>query len=246
MGTIAVNSGLTKMVIALLRCGGGGSDGGYGAKVAIKVLELEPGLAHLGGNLEEAAESLRAHDLVIESLQSKQTPVEELLRQADDLIANQRPKAEVYSAMAESLGQAWKDLNDHLDQRKDVLKLNFNFHGHFEVRSYLRRILMESFDATPLLQDFQQKVVALACISRQSLPSHKDVSAVRSRICDLNIAKRAMLESSAFALQEGDALLQKLSALWQLSSLDSRPGIIKQSVALAMGRVSFTCSYIFY
>ena len=133
IGTIAVNSGQTKMVIALLRCDSGGGDGADGAKLAIKVLELEPGLAHLGGSLEEAAELLRAHDLVIESLQSKQTPVEELLRQADDLIANQRPRAEVYTAMAESLGHAWKDLNDHLDQRKEVLKLNFNFQGHFEV-----------------------------------------------------------------------------------------------------------------
>ena len=157
IGTIAVNSGLAKMVsgervrerleigewrdvslmldrqvIAILRCDG--------ADLAIKVLELEPGLAHLGGGLEEAAELLRAHDLVIDSLQSKQTPVEELLRQADDLIANQRPKAEVYTAMAESLGQAWKDLNDHLDQRKDVLKLNFNFQGHFEVRLLLCEI----------------------------------------------------------------------------------------------------------
>ena len=137
IGTIAVNSGQTKMVIALLRCDSGGGDGADGAKLAIKVLELEPGLAHLGGSLEEAAELLRAHDLVIESLQSKQTPVEELLRQADDLIANQRPRAEVYTAMAESLGQAWKDLNDHLDQRKDVLKLNFNFQGHFEVSPLL-------------------------------------------------------------------------------------------------------------
>ena len=142
IGTIAVHSGLTKMVIAILRCeggdgdgvGNGGSGGGDGATLAIKVLELEPGLAHLGGTLEEAAESLRAHELVIESLHSKQTPVEELLRQADDLIANQRPKAEVYTAMAEALGQAWKDLNDHLDQRRDVLRLNFNFQGHFEVR----------------------------------------------------------------------------------------------------------------
>ena len=88
------------------------------------------------------------------------------------------------------------------------------------------------------LQDFHQKAISLADLSRLSLPSHQDVSALRSRLCDLSIAKRAMLESSAFALQEGDALLEKLSALWQLSSLDSRPGIIKQSVALAIGRVS--------
>ena len=89
-----------------------------------------------------------------------------------------------------------------------------------------------------LFQDFHQKVIALADLSRLSLPGQQDVSVIQSRLAELSVAKRAMLESSAFALQEGDALLEKLSALWQLSSLDSRPGIIKQSVALAIGRVS--------
>ena len=129
IGTIALNSGATKLVIAILRCGGGSSAG-----LAVKLIELEPDMAHLGESLEEAAELLRAHDQVIESLQSKQAPVEDLLRQADDLIADQRPKAEVYTAMAESLGQAWKDLNNHLDERKTVLTANFNFQGHFQVR----------------------------------------------------------------------------------------------------------------
>ena len=76
------------------------------------------------------------------------------------------------------------------------------------------------------------------------LPGQQDVSVIQSRLAELSVAKRAMLESSAFALQEGDALLEKLSALWQLSSLDSRPGIIKQSVALAIGRVSYRMSQI--
>ena len=93
-----------------------------------------------------------------------------------------------------------------------------------------------------LFQDFHQKVIALADLSRLSLPGQQDVPAIESRLSELSVAKRAMLESSAFALQEGDALLEKLSALWQLSSLDSRPGIIKQSVALAIGRVSYSMS----
>lgn len=99
--------------------------------------------------------------------------------------------------------------------------------------------MTEASDATRLplaLQDFHQKAIALADLSRLSL-NCQDVSVLRSRLCDLNIAKRSMLESSAFTLQEGDALLEKLSTLWQLSSLDSRPGIVKQSVALAIGQV---------
>jgi hypothetical protein len=54
--------------------------------------------------------------------------VEELLKQADQLIATQRPRAEVYAAMAESLGQAWKDLNNFLEQRKVILEYNVSFH----------------------------------------------------------------------------------------------------------------------
>ena len=60
--------------------------------------------------------------------QSKQSPVEELLKQADQLISNQRPRAEVYAAMAQSLGQAWKDLNAFLEQRRLILELNVAFH----------------------------------------------------------------------------------------------------------------------
>lgn len=56
--------------------------------------------------------------------QSKQSPVEELLRQADHLIATQKPRAEVYAAMAESLGLAWKDVNTLLEERRNILLLN--------------------------------------------------------------------------------------------------------------------------
>jgi hypothetical protein len=54
--------------------------------------------------------------------------VEELLRQADSLIATQKPRAEVYAAMADSLGQTWKDLNGILEERKTVILLAFNAH----------------------------------------------------------------------------------------------------------------------
>jgi hypothetical protein len=43
-------------------------------------------------------------------------------------------RAEVYSAMAESLGLAWKDLNQLLEQRKIILDQNYLFQGHFQVQ----------------------------------------------------------------------------------------------------------------
>ncbi len=124
ISTIAVESGQTKIVIAIMKTA---------MELSIKVLELEPGIAHLGDSFAEAASLQAAHDEVIRNLQSKQSPVEDLLRQADDLIANQKPRAEVYTAMAESLGLAWRDLNANLDLRKAVLDQNYSFQGHFEV-----------------------------------------------------------------------------------------------------------------
>lgn len=53
--------------------------------------------------------------------------MEELLRQADQLISNQRPRAEVYAAMAETLGQAWRDVNELLERRKQILDSNVLF-----------------------------------------------------------------------------------------------------------------------
>jgi len=47
--------------------------------------------------------------------------VEELLRQADQLIATQRPRAEVYTAMA------WRDVNQLLERRKEILDRNVLF-----------------------------------------------------------------------------------------------------------------------
>lgn len=78
----------------------------------------------------EAEDHVKNHTQVIKNLQSKQSPVEELLRQADSLIATQKPRAEVYAAMADSLGQTWKDLNGILDERRIVLELAYNCHKY--------------------------------------------------------------------------------------------------------------------
>ena len=68
-------------------------------------------------------------------LQDKQSPVEELLRQADQMILTQQPRAEVYSAMAESLGAAWRDINNIMEERKVILGINLAFQGHLQVGS---------------------------------------------------------------------------------------------------------------
>ena len=61
----------------------------------MQVLEMSPGPAHLGTTFQEASELKEQHEEVTEGIRSKQSPVEDLLEQADNLIANQKPKAEV-------------------------------------------------------------------------------------------------------------------------------------------------------
>lgn len=97
---------------------------------------MQPDIGYLGDDFEEAAKLQRSLVEVLQQLQSKQNPVEDLLRQADELIVNQRPKACVYSAMAESLGTAWKDLHGLIEQRRSIVDKNFLFQGHLQVSCY--------------------------------------------------------------------------------------------------------------
>jgi len=63
-------------------------------------------------------------------IQEKQSPVNELLKKADHLIATQNTQPEVYAAMADSLGLAWKDVNDVLQKRSYLLHLNVEYHRY--------------------------------------------------------------------------------------------------------------------
>lgn len=59
----------------------------------------------------------------------------------------------------------------------------------------------------------------------------------QAELAELSHAKKAMLESSVFALQEGEALLERLHVLGA-SPLDSRPQFIRESVGRAIEQVN--------
>jgi titin len=203
---------------------------------------MEPGIAFLGHNFEEAAKLQSAHTEVLNQMQSKQSPVEELLRQADDLIAHQKPKAEVYAAMAESLGVAWKDLNGQLDRRKTLLDQNYLFQGHLQVQY----MITDAPAPRPLClcsQDYKDKTERLDDLLRRAKTSQKHPCAIMP---DLLRAKKKLLEATVFALQEGDNLLASLHLLWQQATLDSRPDFIRISVSLAIEQVSKTSISVRY
>ena len=51
-----------------------------------------------------------------------------LLTQADFLVSTQQFYEDVYEAMAQSLGEAWKDLNLQLEERRQLLDQAVAFH----------------------------------------------------------------------------------------------------------------------
>ncbi|KAK4037071.1 hypothetical protein OUZ56_029111 [Daphnia magna] len=178
---------------------------------------MSPDMTRMGDCFVTSSDLLMAHQDVLRKLQSKQSPVEELLKQADQLIATQRPRAEVYAAMAESLGQAWKDLNSFLEQRRVILEYNVAFHSHAE-------------DVIDKLASLDRETA-----STSSLPSDVDsIKRLRTRIEE---SRKSALESLRLALQDGEVLIEKLTALKNLGTLDSRPGHILTAVNAALNQV---------
>ncbi|XP_011705984.1 PREDICTED: uncharacterized protein LOC105461199 isoform X2 [Wasmannia auropunctata] len=187
-----------------------------GEWLKLKILELQPELTKLGASVKEATELSNAHDQVLHRLQNKQSPVEELLRQADQLIATQRPRAEVYTAMAETLGQAWRDVNQLLERRKEILDRNVLF----QCRATECRERMEALE--------------MAC-NDTLLPI--EIEAVKSFLSKIQDLRKDMLEALMGALREGKTLLDELKDLVNEGTLDSRLDTIKDEANHAVLRV---------
>ncbi|XP_051161941.1 muscle M-line assembly protein unc-89 isoform X2 [Leptopilina boulardi] len=207
IGTIALQSGDTRLVIALLQSG---------EWLRLKVLEIQPELTKLGSSPEEATELSNAHGEVLLRLQTKQSPVEELLRQADRLISTQKPKAEVYKAMADTLANAWRDVNSLLERRKIILERNVLFQCRAEE-------CKESM-----------KALEMAC-NDTLLPI--EIEAVKNFLGKIHDLRKVMLETLMAALQEGKILLDRLKEISNEGTLDSRPDRIKHDADHAIQQV---------
>ncbi|XP_037089116.1 titin-like isoform X2 [Pollicipes pollicipes] len=200
LSTIAVQSGTTRIVIALLQ---------NKHWVELKALEMTPELSHLAPSLDEALLLHQQHDEVLQKLASKESPVEDLLNQADQLIAGQENKAATYSAMADSLALAWRDINGQLEQRRQVLAQCVRFHR----RSRNFSDIMDLADGV---------------FGDIAIPAHPE--AAQEAIRRLLDVRKGVLEASMLTLQEGNQLLEKLRLLATRGTVDSRPNHIRTSV----------------
>ncbi|XP_025203968.1 titin isoform X3 [Melanaphis sacchari] len=181
----------------------------------LKVLELCPELTLLGETLEEASRLQAEHERVLEKIQEKQSPVNELLKKADHLIATQNTQPEVYAAMADSLGLAWKDVNDILQKRSYLLHLNVEYHRQAEV--------------------CMERIRTLEMLCHSYLPT--DVESIKNHLEHIQEVRKSILEALMVALANGTQLLDVLKEMQAKGTLDSRPGYNYHSISLAVSQV---------
>lgn len=121
---------------------------------------MDPDLYDIGLTTEKAESLLQIHNILCSkiaviisecvnfrksliNLQTKQSQISELLSRADDLV-NQQPTAsqsDVYAAMADSMGRAWRDLQKILNFRTELLELNVRFcHSYDHVDNLIHEL----------------------------------------------------------------------------------------------------------
>ena len=115
----------------------------------------------------------------------KQRDVTELLARADDLAIQNKSYQEVYAAMAQSLSEAWVDLNKQLDYRKMLLDQSINFHESalqvrarlFSITTYTGMDLILAIEATKMTPLFMYFVLQATlsklltyCVLRSTQP----------------------------------------------------------------------------
>ncbi|XP_055338080.1 LOW QUALITY PROTEIN: titin-like [Paramacrobiotus metropolitanus] len=191
ISTIAVQTGRTRIVLAVLK---------HKDELHLRVQEMEPGIADIGKSLEEAISLAKEHNECLAKLAAKQPNVEELLAQADDLIITQQPKREVYGAMADSLGQAWRDLNDLLEYRRLLLERAIAFHQKVE--------------------ECNQKITETQKEMEKVMDSY--TGSAKDWLQENTMIRKDILESSMRLLGEAQALVEFINDLRRIPAADSR------------------------
>ncbi|XP_019626721.1 PREDICTED: muscle M-line assembly protein unc-89-like [Branchiostoma belcheri] len=167
--------------------------------IQLRIADAMPGLLEVGRSLEEAKRLKKQHEDLMGKLKGKQGHVNELLHQADNVVINKEPDLDVYEAMAESLGEAWKDLNAQLEDRRLLLDAAILFH--------------ES------VKQFTDKLnVAHRLFSPLTLP--QDVDIIRMQLQKHHQTKKEILEASMETMNRGQVLLDRMQDMG--SHLDSK------------------------
>ncbi|ESO86305.1 hypothetical protein LOTGIDRAFT_167354 [Lottia gigantea] len=163
-----------------------------GEWIRVRVHQMEPDLVDVGATLEEALQLKREHDELIIKLKSKEGEVQQLLQRADTYVDENRSQSDVHAAMAVTLNEAWKALNEKLDLRGQMLEQSISFHNSVQ-------------DLNKKMEQAQNKI--------SNVPLASNVELARSLLQQHNDIKSDILESSKVTLDMGHALLQHIKEM---------------------------------
>uniref|UniRef100_A0A182IY25 Ig-like domain-containing protein n=1 Tax=Anopheles atroparvus TaxID=41427 RepID=A0A182IY25_ANOAO len=188
-----------------------------GEKLYIKVADLQPKFTFLGPSLDDALKLQNEHDDLLRKIQNLPTPLEEFYRKIQEKIAsNERPNAKLIEEMAASLNAVWHDIKKLLAERREIVALNVSF---FER-------LGEAYGKMSSLE--------VAC-NDTMIPI--EIDAVREFLDSFRNLRGDMLAAIATTLKAGNQMLDRLRALADVGTLDSRPNHIKHEAGQAVGQV---------
>lgn len=181
ISTVAVQAGKSRVVLAILRSG---------EWIQVRVHQMEPDIMDIGTNLEEARQLHQEHIGLLSQLKAKEDEIKELLAKADTNVVDRgESQRDVCAAMAETLGEAWKDLNAKLEYRGKLLEQSVAFHTTAnEFGNQLEKALNTCINV-PLANDVEH--------AQNLLQQHQEL-------------KKGILESSKQTLDLGHELLDKI------------------------------------
>ncbi|XP_012936768.1 uncharacterized protein LOC101859779, partial [Aplysia californica] len=183
VSTVAVQAGRAKVVLAVLRSS---------EWVRVRVHQMEPDLMDVGSTLEEAIQLQREHEELIARLKSKEDEVHQLLRNLDQQADANRSQVDVHNAMADTLAEAWRDLNDKLAYRGTLLAQSVQFHRSAQDLASSMEQAQNNFSKVPLATDVET--------AQRLLQQHLDM-------------KSNILESSKATLDMGQSLLDQIKEM---------------------------------
>ncbi|XP_046554795.1 uncharacterized protein LOC124264120 [Haliotis rubra] len=172
-----------------------------GEWIRVRVHQMEPDLLEVGATLEEALQLRREHDELLSKLQSKEGEVKEMLSRADTYADENRSQADVYVAMADTLSEAWRDLNDKLKLRGQLLDQSIAFHQGAQDLSSKMEQAQSNFSNVPLAKDVET--------ARNLLQQHQEI-------------KSSILEKSKYTLDIGQSLLDRIKEMGMHADLQNR------------------------
>lgn len=149
-------------------------------------------------------------------LQIQNTPIDEFVPKAEQLLRQHNARPEVLDAMGQSLTLVWNDVLDLLRRRKHILDSNANLH--------------EKIGACT------GKMAALEMACRDTMIPI-EIESVQEFLNKFKQLRIEVLASVMVALKEGNELLACLREISQCGTLDSRPDHIKIEVKKSVTQV---------